>query len=750
MEEVTEMRRIGSISVSLVLTAMLLATQGCAGVGDAPVASDGVIDLRAADLDHPVHLKGEWLAQPAVGHGIPLGDDWSEWTPVRLPGYFESHGFADDGTVWYRLHVRLPRAAQPLKGFIQHANNAHALYAVHPIRAPRMLASSGRASSDAEETVLSRAPVTFDLPLDTSIVLLWKVANFDYRHGGPFHAIQIGTVRGMERALVWKAFSVFALFGIYSIIMAGFLMYWWMHRSEVETLALGLTAGIMAIRTPVMAGALEYLFPQSGSFEVRILLEAITFLLIPGMLAWLLWAFFPRDMNPIRIGRLRILPDSHTVMPTAPDEQAATPAEDAPGGWRRFNTALIGTTICFSILTAFLALVTSSGTTSHVMGVARIVYLLIALGALVLLAQVVYRRRAMAVSIVSGSLLLIVAGAHDMLLSEGFFQGNIHLATYGFMGFVLTQSYALARRHAVYAQVATEHAEILRNEVSLRTKELRAASIAAQAANLAKSHFLSAVSHELRSPLASILGYTRILHEELENDLEPQHAEFFDTIRISGERLVSLVNDILDVAKIEAGMLDLNVTPVDVRALALEVVNQVYPLTQEKGLAVYRHFDEKDVLVLADSTRLRQVLLNLVSNAVKFTREGEITLSATETTLEGAPAFAISVTDTGPGISGDFLPHLFDRFTQEKRLYNETQRGTGLGLSISRELMTRMNGTIEVESAVGVGSTFTIVLPRAILDEEEQDFAKAEPAGLLDAPHVWPEGDAEPDLRSRV
>ena len=712
---------------------LLLLLVGCVEAPQRVPFEQGRANLQDVDLERPVELAGDWLALRADETDPASLDLAAGWRPAEVPAYFESQGFPDEGAVWYRLDLKLPAASPPLKGYVQHANNAHALYARTPRGAVRLLASSGEPGATADQTISSRAPVTFSIPADTSLVLLWKVANFDYVHGGPFHAIHIGTIEGVDRMLLWKVGSVFALFGMFLLIGVSFLIYWWVHRTEVEALAISLIATAMAIRAPVQAGAVEYLLPALASFDVRILLEAITFLLVPGLIAILLWSLFPGDMATVRLGRWAIRPLPASALGSEDDN--ASPFAPAPRLWRRFNVALVclgvGTTIVFT----GIALFSPPATISVIFEISRWVYVLLAAGALVLMGQALYRRRPMAVSVATGTLVLIAAGVHDILMASGVISRNEYLVTFGFLGFILAHTYALARRYALYATLAHQNAEALREEVSLRTRELRAATIAAHAANLAKSHFLSAVSHELRSPLASIMGYNRILQEELERVLEPQHREFFETVRASGERLTGLVNDILDVAKIEAGMLDLNFTAVDYRRVAADVLDQLYPLSREKGLTLRTEWENVETMVVADQVRLRQVLLNLVSNAIKFTREGEIVLSVYECTLEDAPACAISVSDTGPGISEEFLPQLFERFTQEERLYNETQRGTGLGLSISRELITRMNGTIEVESVVGEGSTFTVTLPRAERSHPE-DASTDTPARLETTSHA--------------
>ena len=706
-------RRRSFVPPLALLLGLLLS--GCAGGASSQIeAQNGTLDLSGVTLEEPVRLVGTWQARRAMVGESPeaalAAPD--SWRPVHIPAYFEDQGYEDEGAVWYRLQLRLPPTSYPLKGFIQHANNAHALYLARPGHAPVLLGSSGRPAASAASAVLSRAPASFSVPNSTEVVLLWKVSNFDYVGGGPFHPVVLGSAAGIDRMVLWRASEIFVLLGIFLIIGVSLLLYWWARRSELEILAIALLSLAMALRTPVTSGALEYLLPAASSFQLRILLEAVTFLLVPAFVALLLWGFFPHELERFRIGGLvlreRII--GGTASLTLEGDHAPRPA---PRGWRIFNTAVLLGAGLVSLAFAVVALFSGPELTSYVLEAARWIYLLLTLAALVLLGQVVARRRPYALAVSIGTGMLLAAGAYDILLASGTVSGDRYIVAYGFLGFILAHTYALVRRYARVAERAQQQTEMLQHEISIRTKELRAATIASHAANLAKSHFLSAVSHELRSPLASILGYNRILKEELEEALEPQHREFFETIRASGERLTGLVNDILDVAKIEAGMLDLAIAPVDARQIIVEVIDQVYPLSRDKGLSIRRELTEGPEYVLADPVRLRQVLLNLISNAIKFTSSGEIVVSTHPAPLAGDPGRGISVSDTGPGISPDFLPQIFDRFTQEERLYNETQRGTGLGLSISRELITRMNGTIEVESVLNVGSTFTIILPLA-------------------------------------
>ena len=167
----------------------------------------------------------------------------------------------------------------------------------------------------------------------------------------------------------------------------------------------------------------------------------------------------------------------------------------------------------------------------------------------------------------------------------------------------------------------------------------------------------------------------------------------------------------------------------EVRPLVEEVMRQLYPLAVQKQLFFETRFEEGVAYVYADAMRLRQVLVNLLSNAVKFTERGGVTLHAAPARLGDHPAVALSVRDTGPGISPDFLPRIFDRFTQEDRLSGKHQ-GSGLGLTITRELTLRMGGHVTVESELDRGSTFTVVLPAAVPPQANGEAPEDRPSGV--------------------
>ncbi|MDR7296380.1 signal transduction histidine kinase [Pelomonas aquatica] len=251
----------------------------------------------------------------------------------------------------------------------------------------------------------------------------------------------------------------------------------------------------------------------------------------------------------------------------------------------------------------------------------------------------------------------------------------------------------------------------------------RAARHAAEAANRAKSQFLAGMSHELRTPLNAVLGYAQLL--TMEGGLTERQARGLDTIHESGQHLLALINDILDLARIEAGRTELNVAPVNLADLLQTVVNLMRVKTDEKQLAFA--FDAAAGLpeaVLADERRLRQVLLNLLGNAIKFTDAGTVTLRAAAE-LQG-PAqvrLRLEVEDTGVGMRPDDLDRIFEPFEQ----VGDAQRrsgGTGLGLAITRALVNDMGGQVQVRSEPGRGTCFRVELPLPLAPPAQAQPAK--------------------------
>jgi signal transduction histidine kinase len=235
----------------------------------------------------------------------------------------------------------------------------------------------------------------------------------------------------------------------------------------------------------------------------------------------------------------------------------------------------------------------------------------------------------------------------------------------------------------------------------------------AQSADAAKTSLLATLSHELRTPLAALEGYGELLEDEILGPLSPPQRDVLVRLRTVGRHLGALIEDILTYASLEADRLSIRVAPLRVAELLDTLLPFVEPLAREKGIGFRLELVEGIPDLLTDESRLRQILLNLVQNAVKFTEHGEVLLKVSHGSpmADGKPSMRFAVRDTGVGIDASNLTRLFRPFSQLEDVRSRRHRGTGLGLYISRRLATLLGGRIEVVSRPGEGSQFTLVLP---------------------------------------
>jgi PAS domain S-box-containing protein len=267
---------------------------------------------------------------------------------------------------------------------------------------------------------------------------------------------------------------------------------------------------------------------------------------------------------------------------------------------------------------------------------------------------------------------------------------------------------ALAERHNTERQNAEQLAKLV--------DQLRTTQRQAEAATRAKSDFLASMSHELRTPLNAIILYSELLQEEAQDEGNQRSFTDLQRIQSAGKHLLELINDILDLSKIEAGKMGLSLETFGVRAMIDELIDTVGPVVQQNNNVLTVSCGDEVGTMSADLMKTRQILLNLLSNAGKFTRGGAVTLEARRRLVDGKASVAFTVTDTGVGMTLLQTEKIFDAFTQADVTTTRKYGGTGLGLAIVSRFCQLMGGSVSVESRPGEGSCFTVYLPLEVID----------------------------------
>jgi signal transduction histidine kinase len=278
-------------------------------------------------------------------------------------------------------------------------------------------------------------------------------------------------------------------------------------------------------------------------------------------------------------------------------------------------------------------------------------------------------------------------------------------------------------RHNDEIRELAESVNAMEHDLAVARHQLEARAADLERANRLKTELVANVSHELRTPLSAIIGYAQLLLDATYASLQDSERADMEIILTSAQHLLLVINDLLDMSRIESGRLELTKQVTDLRRIIQQVCDESQPGARAKGLRLEFHVPNAALTAVCDPVRVRQILVNLVGNAVKFTSSGSVRVRA----LERADVCEIAVEDTGPGIPQEDIPRIWEQFHQVDGSLTRRAGGTGLGLAITRELVLQHEGTITCDSVVGVGSTFTVRLPGSRADQRELPASKVYP-----------------------
>lgn len=281
----------------------------------------------------------------------------------------------------------------------------------------------------------------------------------------------------------------------------------------------------------------------------------------------------------------------------------------------------------------------------------------------------------------------------------------------------------LAEELRLFNEQLEDRIKLATLELEQRNRQLEWQSAELEKASRLKSEFLAAMSHELRTPLNVIIGYSSLMRERIYGELSDAQDETLHKVYTTSQHLLALINDVLDLSKIEAGKMPLHIEEVDLRGIIAELSGTVMPMVRKKQLDYRTNLSASVPRIYTDRTKLKQILLNLLSNAIKFTSTGSVTVEALPAPLENR--IRIVVADTGIGIRPEHLDVIFEDFRQLDQSHTREYGGTGLGLSITQNLLALLGGAITVESKFGDGSRFTVELPTRLDDEATVRWSSA-------------------------
>lgn len=643
------------IILVIVATAWYGALSGTMLAERGPQAIDGVMDLRHWSLreDGPVRLNGRWhlywneLLPRAEGHSAESASaESAQPIPVKVPGEWKSPDRPGRGYATYRLTVLAPERSGTLALHIPAIAPAYRL-----LVDGRVIAETGVVAAEQAAVKAAYKPqtVSFDPPGQTFDLLL-QVANRLYPQGGIWYSLTLGTESSMQAQKEQTGYLEMAVFGGCALLGLYQLALFAMRRSERSSLYFGLCCLLGAVRIGAVGEMYIVRFFPHIDIRLLICLEYLTY--YGGITAALLFVreLYPKEFHPVA-ARLLV----------------------------GLGCAFVGTVLLLPAewYTSFMDLY-------NYVSLASLAYIVF------VFARACWRNRDGALLQLAGWLVFAVGALHDILYSNGYvIWTNVQLVSYCFMLLVFIEAIELARRFTqAYRTIGRMSEQLI-------------------AADRMKDEFLANTSHELKTPLHGILNLSAALAEEKSGPVNERQREQLETVIAVARRLSNLIHDILDWSRLKNSGIQLNLGPVDIRAVISAQREVFRHYIGNKPVALRFDWPETLPCAHADESRLLQIVYNLIGNAIKFTPEGEVAVSAWS---EGG-MLHMAVADTGIGIEADRLETIFRSFEQADAPVAPEYGGAGLGLGIAKRLVELHGGQIAVQSQAGQGSVFTVSLP---------------------------------------
>lgn len=656
-----------------------------------PVAQKGVLDLSRWNFqkDGIIELRGEYVFywNQLLDTRLPDPKE-ADHSPsyISVPGTWNGHKTDGNpatghGYATYHLRIVLPGPGQSLALRVNEFQTAATIFVNG-----RKVYSVGRVSKTPEASKPGLHPEIIKLgPIGTSIDAVFQISNYAHRRGGLAEKIILGTPDQLQHDhLTTIAYNLFILG---SILMIGlyYLGIYALRRDQLSSLYFGLFCILIAIR--LLTTGERYLLEiiPSIPWEAFYKLEYLSFNLAVPVFVQFIYLLFPDKF-------------SQTVANTA---------------------TTIG--LMFSAIVILLPM----RWFSHTLNIYHIFVLVLFAYGIFILVKLAIKKDTSAIIFLAGFLVLFLTTLNDILHSEGFIQ-TAYIVHFGLFLFIFSQAFLLSLIYAkAFDTIEKQQVNLTRINTSLemeiqeRKQAVEAAEKAiksSELANRAKSEFLANMSHELRTPLNHIMGFTELLLDQHFGKLNETQDEYLHDVYGSSRHLLSLINDILDLSKIESGKLELELTEFPFEALLDNSTLMFKEKSIKDGIDMSVQLDAIPDLLTGDERKIKQVIYNLLANAVKFTPGGgKVLLKARICPMDGkfSQGIKISVSDTGIGIQPGDLERIFNPFEQLESTTSRRFQGTGLGLSLTKQIVELHGGSIWAESnGPGEGSSFHVIIPR--------------------------------------